>query len=105
MSRHTTNSSHSDRGRFRKQRTRRLSNRTSCLISAGHTKVLVTASLEEGVPGFLRGNVGVRYVKTEPTLKGFRSAPAGGFDAISVDTSYDNWLPSLNEIEAIERGG
>src|SRR5678816_1121751 len=27
----------------------------SCLISAGHTKVLVTASLEEGVPGFLRG--------------------------------------------------
>jgi ribonuclease PH len=27
----------------------------SCLISFGHTKVLVTASLEEGVPGFLRG--------------------------------------------------
>jgi len=27
----------------------------SCLISAGHTKVLVTASLEEGVPPFLRG--------------------------------------------------
>jgi len=27
----------------------------SCLITAGHTKVLVTASLEEGVPGFLRG--------------------------------------------------
>ncbi|RAK59493.1 ribonuclease PH [Phenylobacterium hankyongense] len=27
----------------------------SCLISCGHTKVLVTASLEEGVPPFLRG--------------------------------------------------
>ncbi len=27
----------------------------SCLITAGHTKVLVTASLDEGVPGFLRG--------------------------------------------------
>jgi ribonuclease PH len=27
----------------------------SCLTSFGHTKVLVTASLEEGVPGFLRG--------------------------------------------------
>jgi ribonuclease PH len=27
----------------------------SCLISFGHTKVLVTASLDEGVPGFLRG--------------------------------------------------
>jgi ribonuclease PH len=27
----------------------------SCMASFGHTKVLVTASLEEGVPGFLRG--------------------------------------------------
>ena len=27
----------------------------SCLIGFGHTKVLITASLEEGVPGFLRG--------------------------------------------------
>ena len=27
----------------------------SCLIGFGHTKVLVTASLDEGVPGFLRG--------------------------------------------------
>jgi ribonuclease PH len=27
----------------------------SCLASFGHTKVLVTASLEEGVPSFLRG--------------------------------------------------
>jgi ribonuclease PH len=27
----------------------------SCLVGFGHTKVLVTASLDEGVPGFLRG--------------------------------------------------
>ena len=27
----------------------------SCLVSFGHTKVLVTASLDEGVPGFLKG--------------------------------------------------
>jgi len=27
----------------------------SCLIAFGHTKVLVTASVDEGVPGFLRG--------------------------------------------------
>ena len=27
----------------------------SCLVSFGHTKVLVTASVETGVPGFLRG--------------------------------------------------
>jgi len=27
----------------------------SCLVSFGHTRVLVTASLEEGVPSFLRG--------------------------------------------------
>jgi ribonuclease PH len=27
----------------------------SCLASFGHTKVLVTASVDEGVPGFLRG--------------------------------------------------
>ena len=27
----------------------------SCLVAFGHTKVLVTASVDEGVPGFLRG--------------------------------------------------
>ncbi len=27
----------------------------SCLVSFGHTKVLVTASFDEGVPGFLKG--------------------------------------------------
>ncbi len=27
----------------------------SCMVSFGHTKVLVTASVETGVPGFLKG--------------------------------------------------
>src|SRR5450631_4513944 len=27
----------------------------SCLVTFGHTKVLVTASVDEGVPSFLRG--------------------------------------------------
>ena len=36
----------------------------SCLISFGHTKVLVTASLEESVPGFLRGR-GAGWVTAE----------------------------------------
>ena len=36
----------------------------SCLISFGHTKVLVTASLEENVPGFLRGR-GTGWVTAE----------------------------------------
>ena len=38
----------------------------SCLVSFGHTKVLVTASLEEGVPGFLRGK-GQGWVTGRPT--------------------------------------
>ncbi|HEY3797462.1 MAG TPA: ribonuclease PH [Caulobacteraceae bacterium] len=36
----------------------------SCLVSFGHTKVLVTASLEENVPGFLRGR-GTGWVTAE----------------------------------------
>lgn len=55
----------------------------SCLISAGHTKVLVTASLEEGVPGFLRGK-GQGWVTAEYGMlprathtRGRREAAAG----------------------------
>ncbi|MDB5460494.1 MAG: ribonuclease [Caulobacteraceae bacterium] len=36
----------------------------SCLVSFGHTKVLVTASVDEGVPGFLRGK-GLGWVTAE----------------------------------------
>src|ERR671921_120921 len=55
----------------------------SCLITAGHTKVLVTASLEEGVPGFLRGK-GQGWVTAEYGMlprathtRGRREAAAG----------------------------
>ncbi len=55
----------------------------SCLITCGHTKVLVTASLEEGVPGFLRGK-GQGWVTAEYGMlprathtRGRREAAAG----------------------------
>ena len=55
----------------------------SCLASFGHTKVLVTASLEEGVPGFLRGK-GQGWVTAEYGMlprathtRGRREAAAG----------------------------
>ncbi|MFZ5717975.1 MAG: ribonuclease PH [Pseudomonadota bacterium] len=55
----------------------------SCLATFGHTKVLVTASLEEGVPGFLRGK-GQGWVTAEYGMlprathtRGRREAAAG----------------------------
>ena len=55
----------------------------SCLVSFGHTKVLVTASLEEGVPPFLRGK-GQGWVTAEYGMlprathtRGRREAAAG----------------------------
>jgi ribonuclease PH len=55
----------------------------SCLASFGHTKVLVTASLEEGVPPFLRGR-GQGWVTAEYGMlprathtRGRREAAAG----------------------------
>jgi ribonuclease PH len=55
----------------------------SCLVSFGHTKVLVTASLDEGVPPFLRGK-GQGWVTAEYGMlprathtRGRREAAAG----------------------------
>lgn len=55
----------------------------SCLVSFGHTRVLVTASLDEGVPGFLRGK-GQGWVTAEYGMlprathtRGRREAAAG----------------------------
>ncbi len=42
----------------------------------------------------LRGNVGARYVKTKQLALGYQ-ANAGGTE-VSVENSYDDWLPSLN---------
>jgi iron complex outermembrane receptor protein len=50
-----------------------------------------------------RGNVGLRYMRTEQTSNGNVVSPTGSienaygnYDPISVDRNYDNWLPSLN---------
>ena len=55
----------------------------SCLVSFGHTRVLVTASVDEGVPGFLRGK-GQGWVTAEYGMlprathtRGRREAAAG----------------------------
>ena len=36
----------------------------SCLVTFGHTKVLVTASVDDGVPGWMRGK-GAGWVTAE----------------------------------------
>ena len=50
-----------------------------------------------------RGNVGVRYVKTDQTSRGYIVGgagaiqnPFGNYDPISIDRSYEDWLPSAN---------
>jgi TonB-dependent receptor len=42
----------------------------------------------------LRGNLGVRYVKTELHAEGYQAL--GGGTLTEVDRSYEDWLPSLN---------
>jgi hypothetical protein len=42
-----------------------------------------------GIP--LRGNVGVRYVKTQTSSTGYQAT--GGGTAVTVDNKYDDWLP------------
>ncbi|QJR10973.1 hypothetical protein DSM104443_02043 [Usitatibacter rugosus] len=42
----------------------------------------------------LRGNVGLRYVQTKQSATGYQAT--GGGTAVTVDQTYDDWLPSLN---------
>jgi iron complex outermembrane recepter protein len=43
------------------------------------------------------GNIGLRYVHTTERLNGNRTLPNnGGIGPLSVDSSYDDWLPSAN---------
>ena len=42
----------------------------------------------------LRGNFGVRYVKTDQTATGYQAA--GGGTEVTVSQSYEDWLPSAN---------
>lgn len=51
-------------------------------------------SLDGGLP--LRGNIGVRYVKTRLTSSGFLDPGDGTIGPVSIERSYENWLPSAN---------
>jgi iron complex outermembrane recepter protein len=42
----------------------------------------------------VKGNVGVRYVKTKMEAIGYQAA--GGGTAVQVNNDYDDWLPALN---------
>lgn len=46
-----------------------------------------------GVP--VRGNIGVRYIDTEQSSKGYQIA-AGAPTQVTAQRSYDDWLPSAN---------
>jgi iron complex outermembrane receptor protein len=49
----------------------------------------------------LRGNVGLRYVQTKQSATGYQ-ATAGGTQ-VTVDQTYDDWLPSLNLAMNLDR--
>lgn len=50
-----------------------------------------------GTPnGLVDGNVGLRYVHTQTALNGNRTLSGGGVGPISVNSSYDDFLPSAN---------
>ncbi|WP_066588664.1 TonB-dependent receptor [Sphingomonas pruni] len=42
------------------------------------------------------GNIGLRYVHTQENLNGNRTLSGGGVGPISVNSSYDDFLPSVN---------
>lgn len=52
-----------------------------------------------GLP--IRGNVGMRYVKTRQVASGFQAA--GGGTEVTVENSYDDWLPSANLVIDVTR--
>jgi TonB-dependent receptor len=45
-----------------------------------------------GLP--IRGNIGVRYVETHIAAEGYQAT--GGGTLVSVENTYDDWLPSFN---------
>jgi len=45
----------------------------------------------------VRGNFGVRYVRTEQWSNGFVQS-GDSYDLIEADRDYDNWLPALNVV-------
>ncbi|MCV2359793.1 TonB-dependent receptor [Paucibacter sp. TC2R-5] len=67
-------------------------NRTVTETDSGGFAMADFASELGGIP--LRGNVGVRYVKTKMTADGYL-ATAGG-TPVTAENSYDDWLPAIN---------
>ncbi|WP_165842777.1 TonB-dependent receptor [Phenylobacterium deserti] len=49
------------------------------------------------LPWRIRGDVGVRYVDTDTTAEGYTFA-AGAPLQLTVENSYDNWLPAANVV-------
>ena len=52
-----------------------------------------------GLP--LRGNAGLRYVRTDQTATGYQAA--GGGTEVTVNQIYEDWLPSLNLSLEVQR--
>lgn len=52
-----------------------------------------------GLP--LRGNAGLRYVRTDQTATGYQAA--GGGTEVTVNQVYEDWLPSLNLSLEVQR--
>jgi TonB-dependent receptor len=49
----------------------------------------------------LRGNLGVRYVQTRQSARGYQAT--GGGTEVTVDQRYDDWLPSMNLVLNLDR--
>ena len=52
----------------------------------------------ELLPWPIKGNFGVRFVRTNQTAKGNQLNPDQTFSPVSVDQNYDNWLPSVSVV-------
>lgn len=65
--------------------------------SAGYVQVDFDTDV---LPWRLRGDVGVRYVETDVTAKGFTFA-GGAPVQLVVDNSYNNWLPAANVVAEV----
>ena len=61
-----------------------------------HERITALYGKTDFAAGKLRGDVGVRLVRTEQTSDGFLGNASGGFSPTSVKNSYTDTLPSLN---------
>jgi TonB-dependent receptor len=64
-------------------------------VTETDTGGFLMADFNASLAGFkLRGNAGVRHVKTQEETLGYQAA--GGGTEVRVKNSYDDWLPSFN---------